>query len=265
MKKVIGIVLLFSVTLSLFAQDNVTVLEKMTGTQLDFDSNFNLYLVNGSKLSKLDGEGRLLRSFDDSFLGDITTIDVDNPLKIMLFYRESGKILFLDDRLTPVMEPLDLFSHGYTSVTLAAYSTDNLIWLYDAASHELICIDFYCKEKSRNRLNFSDFEPTQLLARYERSLLMNNPEDGMYLLDAFGTFLKRIPIPVEKILWYNHTFITYLTPDSIGTYDLVKMENYSGSRPNGADAIIPFFSPRLYYLDKEHRLNIYDPHIDTVR
>ena len=128
MKKVIGIVLLFSVTLSLFAQDNVTVLEKMTGTELGIDPNRNLYLVGGSKLSKLDGEGRLLRSFDDSFLGDIASIDVDNPMKIMVFYRESGKILFLDDRLSPVTEPLDLFSHGYTSVSLAAYSTDNLIW-----------------------------------------------------------------------------------------------------------------------------------------
>ena len=264
MKKVIGIVLLFSVTLSLFAQDNVTVLEMMTGTQLDFDPNSNLYLVNGSKLSKLDGEGRLLRSFDDSFLGDITSIDVDNPLKIMLFYRESGKIFFLDDRLSPVMEPLDLFSHGYTSVSLAAYSTDNLIWLYDAASHELICIDFYCKEKSRNRLNFSDFEPTQLLARYERSLLMNNPEDGMYLFDAFGTFLKRIPIPVERILTFTKFFVQYLVSDSVGTYDLVRMEDSRTDRPDGADVMI-VLGHIMYYLDKEHRLNIYDPKIDTVR
>ena len=264
MKKAAGIVLLFSLTLSLFAQDNVTVLEDMTGTQLGFDPNLNLYLVSGSNVSKLDANGKFLRSFNDAFLGDITSIDVDNPMKIMVFYRESGKILFLDDRLSPVMEPLDLFSCGYSSVTLAAYSTDNLIWLYDAASHELVCIDFFCKEKSRNRLNFSDFEPTQLLARYERSLLMNNPEDGMYLFDAFGTFLKRIPIPAESILHYTKSFISYLTPDSIGNYDLIKMENSQMARPEGAGAIV-ISSPRMYYLDSEHRLNIYDSHIDTVR
>ena len=264
MKKVIGIVLLFFLTLSLCAQDNVTVLEKMTGIQLDVDPNFNLYLVNGSKLSKLDGEGRLLRSFDDSFMGDITSIDVDNPLKIMVFYRESGKILFLDDRLTPVMEPLDLFSHGYTSVSLAAYSTDNLIWLYDAASHELICIDFYCKEKTRNRLNFSDFDPTQLLARYERSLLMNNPEDGMYLFDAFGTFLKRIPIPVERILSYTKSIILYLAPDSIGTYDFLTMEDSRTVRPDGA-GVMAVLGKKMYFLDREHRLNICNPPIDSVR
>ena len=255
MKRVAGILLLFFVTVTLFAQDNVTVLEKMTGTQLYADPNGNIYLVNGSKLSKLDSNGKLLRSFDDSFLGDIASVDSDNPLKIMLFYRESGKIVFLDDRLSPVMEPLDLFSHGYSSVTLAAYSTDNLIWLYDAASHELICIDFYCKEKSRNRLHFSDFEPTQLLARYERSLLMNNPEDGMYLFDAFGTFLKRIPLPVESILTYTKSFVMYLTPDSVGTYDLVSMEESRMARPEGAGAVV-LSEQTIYYLDKEHRLTI---------
>lgn len=255
MKKVACILLFFFVTVTLCAQDNVMVLEKMTGTQLDVDANLNLYLVNGSKLSKLDGKGRFLRSFDDSFLGDITSIDVDNPMKIMVFYRESGKIIFLDDRLSPVMEPLDLFSHGYASVTLAAYSTDNLIWLYDAASHELICIDFYCKEKSRNRLNFSDFEPTQLLARYERSLLMNNPDDGMYLFDAFGTFLKRIPLPVESILTYTKSLVRYLISDSIGTYDLVRMEESRMARPEGAGAVV-LSEQTIYYLDKEHRLTI---------
>ena len=264
MKKVVGILLIFFVTIALHAQDSAVVLEKVTGTELGIDPNRNLYLVSGSKLSKLDGEGRLLRSFDDSFLGDIASIDVDNLMKIMVFYRESGKILFLDDRLSPVTEPLDLFSHGYTSVSLAAYSTDNLIWLYDAAAHELICIDFYCKEKSRNRLNFSDFEPTQLLARYERSLLMNNPEDGMYLFDAFGTFLKRIPIQVESILTYTKSFVMYLTQDSVGTYDLLRMEDSRTARPDGAGAMI-VLGPKMYYLDKEHRLNIYDPKIDTVR
>lgn len=264
MRKVAGILILFFVSITLYAQDDVVVLERVTGTELDIDPNLNLYLVSGSKLSKLDRNGRILRSFDDSFLGDITSIDVDNPLKIMVFYRESGKIIFLDDRLSPLMEPLDLFAHGYTSVTLAAYSTDNLIWLYDDAGHELICIDFYCKEKSRNRLNFSDFRPTQLLARYEKSLLMNNPGDGMYLFDAFGTFLKRIPIPVERILTYNKFFVEYLTPDSIGSYDFVKMEDSRSSRPEGAGSMV-ILSPIMYWLDSEHRLNIYDPHIDTVR
>ena len=255
MKKAVGILLLFFFTLSLLAQDNVRILEKMTGTALAADPNGDIYLVSGSRLSKLDGEGRLLRSFDDSFWGDITSIDVDNPMKIMVFYRESGRILFLDDRLSPVMEPLDLFSHGYTSVTLAAYSTDNLIWLYDAAARELVCIDFYCKEKTRNKLNFSDFEPAQLLACQERVLLMNNPDDGMYLFDAFGTFLKRIPIPVESILAYSKSVVSYLTPDLVGTYDIVRMEDVRMSRPDGASAVIAV-GPRMYCLDKEHRLTI---------
>ena len=72
MRKVVGILILFFVSITLYAQDDVVVLEKVTGTELDIDPNLNLYLVSGSKLSKLDRNGRILRSFDDSFLGDIT-------------------------------------------------------------------------------------------------------------------------------------------------------------------------------------------------
>ncbi len=256
MKKVAGFLVLLSLFLVLSAQENATVLEGMTGTQLYADPNGNIYLVNGSKLSKLDENGKLLRSFDDSFLGDITSVDVDNPLKIMVFYRESGKIVFLDDRLSPVMAALDLFSHGYTSVTLAAYSTDNLIWLYDAAAHELICMDFYCKEKSRNKLNFSDFEPSQLLACQEKSLLMNNPDDGIYLFDAFGTLVQRIPLQVEWIVGYAKGRIAYRVQGSIGEYDHLVFEDSRRPLPIADCFDVKWHAAKLYYLDRNHRLTI---------
>lgn len=259
MKKVVGFLVFLSLFLALPAQENVTVLEGMTGTQLYADPNGNIYLVNGSKLSKLDANGKFLRSFDDSFSGDIAFVDVDNPLKIMVFYRESGKIVFLDDRLSPVMAPLDLFSHGFTSVGLAAYSTDNLIWLYDGSSNELVCIDFYFKEKTRNRLNISDFQPSELLACQERVLLMNNPNDGIYLFDAFGTLIKRIPLQADRITGYSKGRIAYRVGNRIvGEYNHIAL---SDSQKEFAawdciDALWNMAMAKLYYLDKEHRLTI---------
>ena len=230
-------------------------MEEMTGTQLYADPNGIIYLVNGSKLSKLDSDGMFLRSYDDSFLGDITSVDVDNPMKIMVFYRESGKIVVLDDRLTPIVEPLDLFAHGYTAVTLAAYSTDNLIWLYDKSSRELVCMDFFFKERLRNRLNFSEFEPSQLLACQERVLLMNNPSDGIYLFDAFGTLVSRIPIETERIIGYSKNRIAYLTKDAIGEYDHLGLQDSRLNLPAESVSAVRVL-PKLYYLDKMSRLTI---------
>ena len=255
MKKAASLLILLMVVLVLPAQENVTVLDGMTGTQLYADPNGIIYLVSGSKLSKLDENGKLLRSFDDSFLGDITSVDVDNPLKIMVFYRESGKIVVLDDRLTPIVEPLDLFAHGYVSVTLAAYSTDNLIWLYDKSSRELVCMDFFFKERLRNRLNFSDFEPSQLLACQERVLLMNNPGDGIYLFDAFGTLVKRIPIETKRIVGYSKSRIAYLTKDAIGEYYHLGLQDHRTMLPDESVSAV-WVSPKLYYLDKMSRLTI---------
>lgn len=256
MKKLAGFLFLLFVALVLPAQDTIAVLDEMTGTQLYADPNGNIYLVNGSKLSKLDENGKLLRSFDDSFLGDIYSVDVDNPMKIMVFYRESGKIVFLDDRLSPVMEPLDLFNHGYSTVVFASYSTDNLIWLYDATSHELICIDFYCKEKSKNRLNFSDFNPTQLLACQERVLLMNCHGDGIYLFDAFGTFVGRIPLMVWRVVGYSKGKIAYRDDNLIGEYDHIALADSRRPLPASDCADVVWNATKLYYLDRNNRLVI---------
>lgn len=257
MRKVAGFLFFLFVILALPAQENVTVLEEMTGNQLYADPNGNIYLVNGSKLSKLDGNGKLLRSFDDSFLGSIASVDVDNPMKIMVFYRESGKIVFLDDRLSPLMEPLDLFSHGYTYVTLAAYSTDNLIWFYDQAMHELICIDFYCKEKSKNRLNFGEnFEPVELLACQERMLLMNCQNDGIYLFDAFGTFNSRIPLQLWHVIGYSKGRILYRDAESIGEYDHISLTDTHRPLPATDCVDVVQSATKLYYLNRNLRLVI---------
>lgn len=256
MGKAVGILaLFFSLLIPLSAQENVVVVESMTGTQLYADPNGNIYLVSGSKLSKLAADGTLLRSYDDSFFGNICSVDVDNPMKIMVFYNESGKIVFLDDRLTPIMEPLDLFANGYSSVHLAAYSTDNLIWLYDNFSQELVCVDFYLKEKLRNNLNVSEFRPSQLLACQEQALLMNNPNDGIYLFDAFGTLVKRIPINMENIMGYSKGRISYVTTDEIGEYDHLSMTDKRWSIPAGSTCAVRV-GKKLYYLDGKFRLTI---------
>ncbi len=255
MRKVLPLLLLTIIGFSLMAQDSVRVVEKVMGEWLTADPNGNIYLVDGQRLIKCDADGNLLYTYDDAFYGAITSIDVDNPMKIMVFYRESGRIVFLDERLSPVTEPLDLFSHEYLNITLAAFSTDNLIWLYDETHNELLCVDFYLKGVSRNRLTISDFKPSQLLACQEKFLLMNNPGDGVYFFDGFGTFVKRLPFVAEALCGFYRNKLCFLTENELCHYDHQLMELVKTPRPKGAISVVETLS-HLYYLDESQRLNI---------
>ena len=125
------------------AQTDESLVIEQTAQIIAVDPQGNIYAVNNASLYKYAPNGTLLYSYTQNLDGNITSIDVDNPLKIMLFYRDAGTILFLNDKLSPIGDAIDLFAKGLTTINLATYSTKNQIILYDEANTDLIILDFY--------------------------------------------------------------------------------------------------------------------------
>ena len=206
---------------SAFAQinDYCHTIEGVKGTSVSVDPNGNVYVIDGSTLYKYARNGNELFPYQYSNfqLGDIASVDVDNPLKIMLFYQDEGIILFLDEKMNPLMEPLNLMDAGLNNISLSTYSTDNTIWLYDVVLHDLINVNFQLKELSRNHLSIDKFEPTQFISLKEKKLAMYNPATGIAFFDAFGTYLKTIPVRTDAgSCQVDEKSIYYLKYDAIG-------------------------------------------------
>ncbi len=193
------VLLLVAFSVSAFAQNDndCQTIEGVKGTSVSVDPNGNVYVIDGSTLYKLTQNGSewVKSQYSNFQLGDIASIDVDNPLKIMLFYQDEGMILFLDEKMNPLMEPLNLMDAGMNNISLATYSTDNTIWLYDVVLHDLINVNFQLKELSRNHLSIEKFEPTQLISLQEKQLAMDDYTSDVAFFDAFGTYLKTIRVP----------------------------------------------------------------------
>ncbi len=213
--------LLVAFSVSAFAQndDDCQTIEGVKGTSVSVDPNGNVYVIDGSTLYKLTQNGSewVKSQYSNFQLGDIASVDVDNPLKIMLFYQDEGMILFLDEKMNPLMEPLNLMDAGLNNISLATYSTDNTIWLYDVVLHDLINVNFQLKELSRNHLSIEKFEPTQFISLKEKKLAMYNPATGIAFFDAFGTYLKTIPVRTDAgSCQVDEKSIYYLKYDAIG-------------------------------------------------
>lgn len=226
------IILLLFVTLLmnnfLFSQvdvkDNMTRVGQMTGDQIANDPFGNLYVVKDALLQKYNEKGEFLYSYSNFSLGNITSIDVDNFMKIMLFYEESSTLLFLDDRLSPITDPIDLFSKQYTTIALAAYTSDNRTWLYDFAHTDLILLDIYFNKINKTHYAFPNFQPIQLIEISGKKMAMNNPTDGIYLFDSFGTFIKIIRIKTEFPVQIVENTIYYIKEGNLYCYDYEKLQ-----------------------------------------
>jgi len=57
------------------------------------------YMFDDKQITKYDQKGNRVCSYSNNQLGSISHADVSDPLRIMLFYRDFNKLVFLDKNL----------------------------------------------------------------------------------------------------------------------------------------------------------------------
>lgn len=205
-------------------QPSTPVVIEQIAQSMAIDPQGNIYAVNDATLYKYAPDGTLLYTYNDNLMGHISSIDVDNPLKIMLFYREAGFIVFLNDKLSPIGDRVDLFNKELTTISLATYSTKNELYLYDESNTDLVILDFYFREKERVHYNFQEFHPTLLKDVNEKMIVMQDAQQGVFFFDNFGTFEKNIAITTEFPVQIIKENILYVKNNQLNSYNYVTLD-----------------------------------------
>ena len=108
------------------------LLEVPKNNQIEIDQYGYFYIIDQDNLIKYDSEGHTLYHYSNKLLGNIDQIDISNPLRPLLFYKDQGLIIVLDNTLSQQKEPISLNELGlYQTSCIANSNFDNGIWLYD--------------------------------------------------------------------------------------------------------------------------------------
>ena len=83
-----------------------------------------------NQLYKYNYSGKVLATLNYNYNGNISSIDVSNPMEIYVFYKEINRVLLLDNNLAYRGE-LDLTKLNITQAAAIARSFDNGIWVFD--------------------------------------------------------------------------------------------------------------------------------------
>jgi len=183
----------------------------------------NVYAVKKAQLSKFSPQGKLLSTYSDNTLGVISSIDVFNPMKIMLFYQDAGMIVFLNEQLAPINAPISLWDANYLTISLASYSAANQIHLYDDVNKYLITLDFFMREIARTPINFPAFNPIKMIEIEEKTLALHDPKSGIYLFDVFSTFNKFIPVITSHTIEVTSELIYFTRDNEVAIYNYKTM------------------------------------------
>lgn len=197
------IILLFSGILAASAQgqtDTIFRIQKTyPGDVTDFsvDNLGNIFILyQNGQLKKLNREGDSLAVFNNvRRYGKLFSIDVTNPLKILLYYKDFSTVVILD-RLLNTRATLDLRKLNLYQVRAISQSYDNNIWVFDEFESKLKRISDDGKlldQFTDFRVLFDSVPSPQYIFDQNKQLYLYDSLKGIYIFDYYGSFKSRLP------------------------------------------------------------------------
>tara|TARA_B100001248_G_scaffold199046_1_gene153398 strand:+ start:728 stop:1564 length:837 start_codon:yes stop_codon:yes gene_type:complete len=201
------------------------LLEVPKNNQIEIDQYGYFYIIDQDNLIKYDSEGHTLYHYSNKLLGNIDQIDISNPLRPLLFYKDQGLIIVLDNTLSQQKEPISLNELGlYQTSCIANSNFDNGIWLYDIDVNEIIKINHLSQVNYRSG-NLSVLIPNMefpiLNLKEKNRKLYVVTRNKIFVMDQFGSLLSVINLSAEKGLIIKEKNIITYDGNAICQFDIL--------------------------------------------
>jgi hypothetical protein len=222
------------------------------------DNIGNIYVVHGDELLKYLPSGKFFIRYSNLKLGNISSLDVTNPLKLLLYYHDFQQIVYLDDQLSANSDNISLEKLGYEQTALVCAGANNSFWIYNRQNNELLRFN----EKSNKiaatgnlkQVLQKNLNPNFML-EYNGTLFLNCPENGIYVFDMFGAFSKIISLKNLLDFKVNENIIYYRKDGSLCSYNYKYFEEACREVPLGTAATaIQFHKNKAYAHFKDSLL-----------
>lgn len=212
-----AIILLIILPTSLISQDL---------KQFQTDIQKNTYEIFDQEIVKFNVATQEEFRYSNKLMGNISQLDVTNPLRPLIFYKDVQKLVITDNTLSKQNQQVISFEEldMYQIQCVASSKIDNGIWVYDQELLQIVKLD-----RTLNRvietgnlqqlLNISEIAPSRMIEK-GGYLYVYCPNNGFLIFDIYGTFYKQITIKnisvwnvVENEILYvkeRETFVYHL-------------------------------------------------------
>ena len=229
----ISYILLFCTVFFLSAlnaqQDVLNAIEIQQNTRfIEVDHMNQLYCVSGDhSIYKYNDKGELLYTFSENRLGQISQLDVSNPLRILVYFSDFTTLIYLDRTLSEISRQ-DLSTIDFAQTQTIAQASDNNIWFFDNERYTLKKINeqnnIIFESNDLNLLLETDIYPIKL-KEFELQLYLNAPENGILVFDLFGNFIKTIGIQSLDYFQLMENQLFYLKDGKLNSYNLTSFQH----------------------------------------
>jgi hypothetical protein len=218
--KFLHIFILFILCSAFIQKDTFKIVQKHQTFKVD--NLGNVYLVNNDEIIKYNQQGKLINRYSNLQLGNITTLDVTNPLKMIVYYKDFQQIVFIDNQLSINSDIINLEELGFEQTELVCASVNNSFWIFDKRNAELIRFNEQSKIVNRTgnlNLIFNKKITPNYLVEQNGYVYLNCFDSGINVFDIYGTFSKTIGIKNLTQFQISNDFLIYQKDSVLISYN----------------------------------------------
>ncbi len=204
----------------------------------------SLYFIKDNTFYKK--ETRKTYQFTDFSLGDITSVDILNPLKIVLFYQDTNTTVVLDNTLSEIRQINFNQISEFRTVQYATTAIDRNLWIYNLDLQQLELFDYNRNEVIASSIPISE-AVLQQKSNYNFCWLQT--KDGIQKYNIYGSLMNDYSIPYILTFAEKNGNLVIATTESLSYLAKGRVE------PEPIQ--LPKFDVKQLYLDIEN-LYIYD-------
>ena len=217
----IAVALLFH---SVMAQDFVSWSKDVDASALEIDRLGNIYLIKDNIVKKYDADMSFLCAYDNYPAGSLSSLDVSNPFKVIVFYSEFNKLMYLDSNLAELRSPIMLDDAALYNTKVVCSSSYGGFWVFDEQNVCVRRVDASLEVSQQGTNIYDKVGDANVVAMRESiNYLFLFVDDGKVLiLDKFGNFYKSLEVGgTFTDFCIDNDVLYYSLNGEINAYDVV--------------------------------------------
>ncbi|MBP6237062.1 MAG: hypothetical protein KA270_02615 [Saprospiraceae bacterium] len=185
---------------------------------------------NLGRLYVLDDKNRIINykpdlteqyRFANTRSGQVTTLDVTNPLKVVAFYDDFNQVKVLDNTLSIINE-LNL-ADKFADISACGVTNDGHLWVFDPVQFKLIKInDSGVKVMESSNVNDFGMVDVKITDIREKGnfVVLCDRNKGFYIFDNLGQYLYFFESKDIKSFQFDGRNIYYYTSTGLKSYSV---------------------------------------------
>jgi hypothetical protein len=215
------------------------------------DNLDNLYIISSTgQVKKIGPTGDSVGVFNGMRkYGKLNNIDVRNPLKPLLFYKDFSTVVVLD-RFLASRVALNLRQFNILQPSAIGLSYDNNIWVFDVFDNKLKKFDeagnILLQTDDFRTLFSQNFSPQQII-NDNGFVYLADSATGIFVFDNYGTFKRKIVLGDWTAIDVWNGMVVRLNKKAIVIYNPTNFQERSFSFPSS-------FTPYLRSFTNSNKL-----------